>query len=148
MSLWRAQREKETYTELSRSLNQALKSISIIRHDAVDRYGWDRLEQQFEDTEDIIDRLIEISHDPYYTDEELQPLYTGMKNDGLDSDDTIRPHLDQIKTHLQDLHESSQPSQALSDAEFDALKKRLEDIRDIANETVEENKQALRGNFA
>jgi len=36
----------------------------------------------------------------------------------------------------------------LSDAEFDALKDQLEDIRDIANETVEENQQSLRGNFA
>jgi hypothetical protein len=148
MSLWRVQREKETYTDLSRSLNQALKAISIIRLDAIDRYGWGRLQQQLEDTQDIIDRLLEISHDPYYTDEELQPLYSGVKDAWRDSDDTIRPHLDQINTHLQDLQDSPQPSKALSDAEFDTLKDRLEDIRDIANETVEENKQALRGNFA
>ena len=148
MSLWRVQREKETHTELSRSLNQALKAISIIRLNAIDRYGWDRLQQQLENTQDIIDRLIEISHDPYYTDEELHPLYTGVKDAWMDSDDTIRPHLNQINTHLQDLQESPQPSQALSDTDFDALKNRLEDIRDVANETVEENKQALRGNFA
>lgn len=148
MSLWRVQREKETYTDLSRSLNQTLKAISIIRLNAIDRYGWDRLQQQLEDTQDIIDRLLEISHDPYYTDEELQPLYSGVKDAWLDSDDTIRPHLDQINTHLQDLQESSQPSQVLSDTEFDILKDKLEDIRDVANETVEENKQALRGNFA
>ena len=148
MSLWRVQREKETYTDLSRSLNQTLKAISIIRLNAIDRYGWDRLQQQLEDTQDIIDRLLEISHDPFYTDEELQPLYSGVKDAWLDSDDTIRPHLDQINTHLQDLQESSQPSQALSDTEFDILKDKLEDIRDVANETVEENKQALRGNFA
>jgi len=148
MSLWRVQREKETHTELSRSLNQALKAISIIRLNAIDRYDWDRLQQQLEDTQDIIDRLIEISHDPYYTDEELQPLYTGVRDAWIDSDDTIRPHLNQINTHLQDLQESPQPSKALSDAEFDTLKDRLEDIRDVANETVEEDKQALRGNFA
>jgi len=148
MSLWRVQREKETYTDLSRSLNQALKAISIIRHDAIDRYGRDRLQQQLEDTQDIIDRLLEISQDPYYTDEELQPLYTGVKNTWRDSDDTIRPDLENIIASLQTLQDSTQPSQALSDTEFDILKDKLEDIRDVANETVEENKQALRGNFA
>jgi predicted RNA-binding protein with EMAP domain len=148
MSLWRVQRQKETYTDLSRSLNQALKAISLIRLDAIDRYDWERLQQQLADTQDIIDRLIAISHDPYYTDEELQPLYTGVKNTWVDSDTTIRPYLDQINTKLQRLQDSSQPSQELSDTEFDALKDRLEDIRDVANETVEENKQALRGNFA
>lgn len=148
MSLWRVQREKETYTDLSRSLNQALKAISIIRLDAIDRYGWGRLQQRIEDTQDIIDRLLEISHDPYYTDEELQPLYNGIKNTWVDSDDTIRPRLENINTSLQTLQDSTQPAEALSDTEFDALKDRLEDIRDVANETVEENKQALRGNFA
>lgn len=148
MSLWRVQREKEAYTELSRSLNQALKAISIIRHDAMDRYGWDHLQQQLEDTQSIIDRLIEISHDPYYTDEELQPLYNGIKNTWVDSDDTVRPRLKNINTSLQTLQDSTRPTEALSDTEFDALKNRLEDIRDVANETVEENKQALRGNFA
>lgn len=148
MSLWRAQRQKETYTDLSRSLNQALKAISLIRLDAIDRYSWDRLQQQLEDTQTIINRLIEISHDPYYTDEELQPLYTGVKNAWVDSDDTIRPRLEEINASLQTLQDSSQPAQALSDTEFDALKDRLEEIRDVANETVEENKQALRGNFA
>ena len=148
MSLWRVQREKETYTEFSRSLNQALKAISIIRHDAIDRYGWDRLRQQLDDTQTIIDRLIEISHDPYYTDEELQPLYNGIKNTWVDSDDTVRPRFENINTSLQTLQDSTRPAEALSDTEFDALKDRLEDIRDVANETVEENKQALRGNFA
>lgn len=148
MSLWRAQRQKETYTELSRSLNQALKAISIIRHNAIDRYGWEPLQQQLADTQTIIERLIDISHDPYYTDEELQPLYTGVKNTWVDSDSTIRPRLDDINTSLQTLQDTPQPSQALSDAEFDALKNRLEDIRDVANETVEENQQSLRGNFA
>lgn len=148
MSLWRVQREKETYTDLSRSLNQTLKAISIIRLDAIDRYGWDRLQQQLEETQDIVDRLLKISHDPYYTDEELQPLYTGVKDAWIDSDDTIRPRLNQINTQLQELQESPQPSMELSDAEFDDLKDRLEDIRDIANETVEQNKQSLRGNFA
>ncbi len=148
MSLWRVQREKETYTDLSRSLNQALKAISIIRHDAIDRYDWEHLQQQLANTQDIIDRLLEISHDPYYTDEELQPLYTGVKNVWHDSDDTIRPDLKTINTSLQTLQDSSQPSDTLSDTEFDILKDKLEDIRDVANETVEENKQALRGNFA
>ncbi|WP_435119812.1 hypothetical protein [Halolamina sp. C58] len=148
MSLWRVQREKETYTDLSRSLNKALKAISIIRHDAVDRYGRDRIQQQLEDAEKVINRLLEISHDPYYTDEELQPLYNGVKNAWRDSDDTIRPDLQNIISSLQSLQDSPQPSQALSDPEFDRLKDKLEDIRDVANETVEENKQALRGNFA
>lgn len=148
MSLWRVQREKETYTEFSRSLNQALKAISIIRHDAIDRYGWDRLRQQLEDTRIIIDRLIEVSHDPYYTNEELQPLYNGIKNTWVDSDDTVRPRLEDINTSLKTLQDSTMPAEALSDTEFNALKDRLEDIRDVANETVEENKQALGGNFA
>jgi len=148
MSLWRVQREKETYTDLSRSLNKALKAISIIRHDAIDRYGRDRLQEQLEDAQEIINRLLEISHDPYYTDEELQPLYTGVRNTWRDSDDTIRPDLENITSSLQTLQDSTQPSQALSGTEFDILKDKLEDIRDVANETVEENKQALRGNFA
>lgn len=148
MSLWRVQRKKETYTNLSRSLNQALKAISVIRLDAINRYDWNTLQQHLNDTQAIIERLIEVSHDPYYTDEELQPLYTGVKNTWVDSDTTIRPHFNDINTSLQTLQDSPQPSQALSDAEFDALKNRLEDIRNIANETVEENQQALRGNFA
>ena len=148
MSLWRVQRQKEAYTELSRSLNQALKAISIVRLGAIDRYDWGTLQQNLDDTQDIIDRLIKISHDPYYTDEELQPLYTGVKNTWVDSDTTIRPRLNDINTSLQALQDSPQPSQALSDAEFDTLKGRLEDIRDIANETVEENQHTLRGNFA
>ncbi|WP_136689121.1 hypothetical protein [Halorhabdus amylolytica] len=148
MSLWRVQHEKETYTDLSRSLNKALKAISIIRHDAVDRYGRDSIQQQLKDADEIINRLLEISHDPYYTDEELQPLYNGVKNAWRDSDDTIRPDLQNIISSLQSLQDSTQPSHALSDTELDRLKNRLEDIRDVANETVEENKQALRGNFA
>ena len=148
MSLWRVQHEKETYTDLSRSLNKALKAISITRHDAVDRYGRDSIQQQLKDAEEIINRLLEISHDPYYTDEELQPLYNGVKNAWRDSDDTIRPDLQNIISSLQSLQDSTQPSHTLSDTELDRLKNRLEDIRDVANETVEENKQALRGNFA
>lgn len=148
MSLWRVQRQKETYTELSRRLNKTLKAISIIRHTAIDRYGWDTLQQNIADAQTIIDRLVEISHDPFYTDEELQPLYTGVKNSWVDSDTTIRPHLNEINSRLQTLQDSPQPSEALSDGEFDALKDRLEDIRDVANETVEENQQSLRGNFA
>ena len=100
------------------------------------------------DAEEIINRLLEISHDPYYTDEELQPLYNGVKNAWRDSDDTIRPDLQNIISSLQSLQDSTQPSHTLSDTELDRLKNRLEDLRDVANETVEENKQALRGNFA
>lgn len=148
MSLWRVQRQKETYTDLSRTLNQALKAISIIRLDAIDRYDWDTLQKHLEEAQFVIDRLLAISHDPYYTDEELQPLYNGVKRTWIDSDTTIRPHLNEIKTSLQTLQDSSRPSQALTDEEFDALKDRLEDIRDTANETVEENQQTLRGNFA
>ena len=148
MSLWRAQRRKETYSELSRSLNQALKAISVIRHNAIDRYGWDTLQQQLNDTQAIINRLIDISHDPYYTDEELQVLYTGVKDTWVESDTTVRTQFHEINTDLQNLQESANPAQALSDAEFDQLKDRLEDIRDVANDTVEDNQQALRGNFA
>lgn len=148
MSLWRVQRQKETYTELSRSLNQALKAISIIRLDAIDRYGWDTLLQHLEETQSIINRLIDISHDPYYTDEELQVLYTGVKDTWIESDTTIRTQLNEIKANLEELQESSDPTQALSETEFEQLKDRLEDIRDVANNTVEDNQQALRGNFA
>ena len=148
LSLWRAQRQKETYTELSRSLNQSLKAISIIRHGAIDRYGWDTLQQQINDTQAIVNRLIDISHDPYYTDEELQVLYTGVKDTWVESDTTIRTQLQDINTTLQKLQESTNPAQALSNTEFDQLKDRLEDIRDVANDTAEDNKQALRGNFA
>lgn len=148
MSLWRAQRQKETYTELGRSLNQALKAISIIRHNAIDRYGWDTLQQQLKDTQAIINRLIDISHDPYYTDEELQVLYTGVKDTWVESDTTIRTTLQDINTTLQELQESTYPADTLSDTEFDQLKDQLEDIRDVANDTVEENQRALRGKFA
>lgn len=148
MSLWRVQRQKETYTELSRSLNQALKAISIIRLDAIDRYGWDPLQQHLEETQSIIERLIDISHDPYYTDEELQALYTGVKDTWVESDTTIRTHLNEINDDLEKLQDSANPTQALSETEFNQLKDQLEDIRDVANNTVEDNQQALRGNFA
>jgi len=100
VSLWRAQRQKETYADLSRSLNQALKAMSIICLDAIDRYDWNTLRQHFEDTQAIINRLLEVSRDPYYTDEELRALYTGVKDMWVDSDTTIRPRLNNISTSL------------------------------------------------
>lgn len=148
MSVWRAQRQKETYTDLSRSLNKALKAISIIRIGAIDRYGWETLQTQLNEGQSIVERLIEISHDPLYEDDEIQLLYDGVKDSWGESDTTIRYRLQEINQQISQLEEATNPSEALSDSELADLNNRIATIRDVANSAVEDKRESLRGNFA